>query len=384
MRIAVVTETYPPELNGVALTLGRAVEFLRDRGHDVSLVRPRQRKQANEGNAGEILVTGVPIPSYPGTQFGLPAGYRLRRQWRDSPPAIVHVATEGPLGWSALWAARGCGIPVTSDYRTHFHRYSAHYGVGALGSAIDGYLRAFHNRTQATFVATEALRAELSGHGYRNCITIGRGVDNGLFHPGRRSAAVRAQWGAAPDDTVFIHVGRLAAEKNLELAARAFEQVRAVHPSARMVWVGDGPLRARLERAHPHHVFCGFATGAALATLYASADVFLFPSLTETFGNVALEALASGLALIAFRYGAAGGHCSPGVNACLPSVGDEDAFVHAALELAAAPATLARIRAAAPCVVASLAWPAVLARFEDCLIACARTGAHPMRAYAAG
>jgi glycosyltransferase involved in cell wall biosynthesis len=385
LHIAVVTETYPPELNGVSLTVRRAVEFLSERGHHVELVRPRQHAPSQHiANGTEVLVPGVSLPLYPGIQFGLPAGRSLRRRWQRQPPDIVHIATEGPLGWSALQAALACGIPVTSDYRTQFHRYSTHYGVGWLRDTIEHYLRAFHNRAHATFVATDALRMELSSRNYRNCHTVGRGVDTALFNPGRCDTALREQWGVGEKGLAFIHVGRLAAEKNLDLAVRAFERVRAVHSSARMIWVGDGPLRARMERANPHHIFCGLATGPSLAALYASADVFLFPSLTETFGNVTLEALASGLALIAFRYGAAAEHCHHGVNACLPRLGDEAAFVRCALQLASAPAMLVRVRTAAPRAVARLAWPAVLCRFEQQLIACARAGTESMRHYAAG
>ncbi|HSQ04966.1 MAG TPA: glycosyltransferase family 1 protein [Burkholderiales bacterium] len=386
LRIAVVTETYPPELNGVSLTVRRAVDFLSGRGHDVELVRPRQRERDGQ-HAGvpEVLVRGVPLPFYPGMQFGLPAARQLQRRWHRCPPDVIHIAPEGPLGWSALQAALACAIPVTSDYRTQFHRYSTHYGVGWLQEVIDRYLRAFHNRAHATFVATEALREELAKRGYRNCRTVGRGIDTALFNPGRRNIALRNQWGLDDSGLAFVHVGRLAPEKNLELAVRAFDDVRAVHQASRMIWVGDGPLRARMQRAHRDHVFCGVATGEALAALYASADVFLFPSLTETFGNVTLEALASGLALIAFRYGAAGEHCRHGVHACLPRFNDEEAFVRTAVQLARAPAMLARIRNAAPRAVARLAWPTVLREFEQELVSVARNGtASLQRHYAAG
>lgn len=383
LRIAFVTETYPPDMNGVALTVHRAVKFLGERGHRVELVRPRQRDAPEtDANITEVLVPGVSLPLYPGMQFGLPARCLLQRRWRDEAPDVVHIATEGPLGWSALQAALACGIPVTSDYRTQFHRYSTHYGIGWLCHAVDWYLRAFHNRTRATFVATHALRAELSGRSYRNCITVGRGIDTALFQPHRRSRLVRERWGVGDTDLAFIHVGRLAAEKNLDLAVRTFERVRASHPTARMVWAGDGPRRARMERANPDHVFCGTATGAELATLYASADIFLFPSLTETFGNVTLEALASGLALVAFRYGAAEEHCVNGTHACLARLGDEEGFMRAALQLANVPAMLSRVRTAAPRAVAGLTWPAVLLQFESELIACARGGLRSAQTYA--
>jgi glycosyltransferase involved in cell wall biosynthesis len=281
----------------------------------------------------------------------------------------VHIATEGPLGWAALRVGTALGIPVTTDYRTQFHRYSAHYGAAFMEGVIDRYLRGFHNRAALTFVSTDPLREELTQRGYRNLVTLGRGIDTALFSPSRRDAALRAAWGCAPGDIAVLHVGRLAAEKNLDLAVRAFDAIRAEHPRARMIWVGDGPERARLQRNHPDHRFAGFRRGIELAGHYASADVFLFPSLTETFGNVTLEALASGLALVAFDYGAAARHARDGVSARLAPVGDAHAFVRAAGQLGADALQRARLRAAAPLAVAACDWPGVLAGFERHLAA---------------
>ena len=379
LRVAFVTETYPPELNGVSLTVRRAVEYLRDHGHVVEVVRPKQAADRNiPADTGELLLPGMGLPLYPGVQFGFPAATRLRLRWRKAKPDVVHVATEGPLGWSALHAARALGIPVTTDYRTHFQRYSGHYGVGWLARPIDSYLRHFHNKAHVTFVSTRALEHELAGRGYENIVHVGRGIDMQLFNPKRRSRALRAEWGLGENDIAVIHVGRLAAEKNLQLAARSFDRVKALHPTARMIWVGDGPQRRRFERAHPDHVFMGVKSGEALAACYASANLFVFPSLTETFGNVTLEALASGLALVAFREGAAAQHARDGVNARLAAPGDEAGFLDAVSAVASSPALMQRLRMAAPAAVSTLAWPVVLSSFERHLIA----AAHHYRLYA--
>ena len=379
LRIAYVTETYPPELNGVSLTVRRAVDYLRERGHDIEVVRPRQDADGRrDTQPDEVLVPGMGLPTYPGVRFGFPAGIRLNARWSKQRPDLVHVATEGPLGWSALRTAVALGIPVTSDYRTHFQRYSGHYGVGWLGTTIDAYLRNFHNRAHLTFVSTTALEAELSARGYENVVRVGRGIDMRLFNPARRSRSLRAEWGLDDNALAVIHVGRLAREKNLQLAARAFERIRTVQPEARMIWVGDGPQRRRMERAYPDHVFIGVKRDAALATCYASGDLFLFPSLTETFGNVTLEALASGLATVAFREGAAAQHGTDGMTARLVEPGDERAFIAAAVELATTPALFESLRRNAPSAVERLAWPAVLSRFERHLIA----AAHHYRLYA--
>ena len=371
LHVAVVTETFPPELNGVSLTVERAVDFLRARGHIVEVVRPRQPTDCNEQNADYIL-PGLALPLYPGVRFGLPAATRLRLKWSRTRPDVVHVATEGPLGWSAVQAARALGIPVTSDYRTHFPRYSNHYGVGWLAKPIDAYLRLFHNRANMTFVSTAALQNELGARGYENIAHVGRGIDTQLFNPARRSAALRAEWGLHGEALAVIHVGRLAPEKNLQAAVRAYRRIRAVRPDARMIWVGDGPHRRRLELENPGHIFVGVKRGADLAACYASADIFLFPSLTETFGNVMLEALASGVGVVAFREGAAAQHARDGVNARVVAVDDEDAFVAAAEELARSGDTLEQLRANAPQAVAGLTWPAVLREFERHLLVAAQ------------
>jgi len=174
LRIAVVTETYPPEVNGVAGTAARFVEGLRGRGHQIQLVRPRQ---ANEvaSDTEEFLVRGLAIPNYPSLKMGLPARRALERLWTLRRPDLVHIVTEGPLGWSALQAAEKLKLPAVSDFRTNFHAYSAHYGVGWLKTPIVAYLRKFHNRTLFTLVPTEGVRNELAGLGFRGLRVIARG-----------------------------------------------------------------------------------------------------------------------------------------------------------------------------------------------------------------
>jgi glycosyltransferase involved in cell wall biosynthesis len=217
VRIAYVTETYPPELNGVALTVERTVRHLRRHGHSLELIRPRQAAEAPLDAPDELRTLGCPIPMYPDLRLGLAAGGTLRRRFARTRPQLVHVATEGPLGWAALQAAQALRIPVSSDFRTNFHQYSRYYGFGWLSPVIHDYLRRFHNRTQRTFVPTHALRDELAATGFRRLDVVGRGVDTTLFGPGKRSAALREQWGAG-DGSVLLYVGRLAAEKNVELA----------------------------------------------------------------------------------------------------------------------------------------------------------------------
>ena len=363
LDIAFVSETYPPEVNGVAMTVGRLVGGLRERGHRVSVIRPRQG-QGDTGEDYDLALPGLPLPGYPGLRFGLPAGRRLAWQWRQRRPDIVHVVTEGPLGWSAVSVARRLGIPVTSGFHTNFDRYSEHYGVGWLRPVVAAYLRALHRRTLATMVPTTALAAELAGSGIGGVRVVGRGVDTALYDPARRSPALREQWRAAEGSPVCLYVGRLAPEKNLALVRKTFAAIQASHPAARMVWVGDGPSARLLAREHPEHHFAGTRLGADLAGHYASADLFLFPSLTETYGNVVAEAMASGLPVVAYRSAAAAELIKDGLDGLAVAPGDERSYVAAVLELLAMPASLTAMGQAARQCMLPRDWSGVVASFE--------------------
>ncbi len=360
-----VTETYPPEINGVAMTVSRLVGGLRDLGHRVRVIRPVQGK-GDEGGEHELVVSGLPLPGYPGLRLGLPAGRRLAKRWREQRPDLVHVVTEGPLGWSAVNVARRLGIPVTSGFHTNFDRYSIHYGIGWMRPAVAAYLRTLHRRTLATMVPTEALAADLAGEGLPGVRVVGRGVDTTLFDPARRSEALRAEWGLAAqaDAPVCLYVGRLAPEKNLATVLTTFAAIERAKPGAKMVWVGDGPSAASLAAAYPTHHFAGVRRGADLAEHYASADLFLFPSLTETYGNVVAEAMASGLPVVAYRSAAAAELIVPEQNGMLAAPGDEPAFIEAALWMAADAARRSQLAEAARICILPRSWHRVVERFE--------------------
>ena len=371
LHIAVVTETYPPEVNGVAMTLGRMVQGLLARGHRISLTRPRQGAQDVADSGMQLtttLVRGLPIPGYAGLRFGLPATRLLRRQWRAERPDVVQVVTEGPLGASAIAAARELGIPVISEFHTNFHAYSRHYGFGWLEGLVSAHLRRLHNRSQMTLVPSHQLGIDLMRRGYRGVRVVARGVDTALFNPARRSEALRASWGAAENDLVVAHVGRLAPEKNLPLLLSSFAAIRPHAPGARLLLVGDGPSRKRLEANNPEHIFAGMRHGEDLAAHYASADIFLFPSLTETYGNVTLEALASGLPVVAYRMAAAAELIRDGHNGMLAEPGASAEFVRAALDLLTRPGARHRAATAAPQSVAALDWDLI----HDRLVAALR------------
>ena len=377
LRIACVTETYPPEVNGVAMTVARLVQSLRARHHAVQVVRPRQKSDVgptSADGAGDVLVRGVPIPRYAGLRMGLPCMGRLVKLWKQQRPDVVHIATEGPLGRSALLAARSLGLPVCSEFRTNFHAYSQHYGLGFLRGPIIGYLRRFHNATQCTMVPTQALHDDLQREGFHNLLTVARGVDIRRFDPSHRSEALRAQWGAAPNDLVVTCVGRLAPEKNLVTLVAAFEAIRRTQPRARLVLVGDGPMRKELQARCPDAVFAGQRIGDDLAAHYASADLFLFPSVTETFGNVTTEAMASGLAVVAFDYAAAQRVIEDGVNGALVPFDDAAAFVAKASRTADDLAHCRVLGARARTSVMALDWDSIAAQVEGVMASVMRAG----------
>ena len=305
MRYSIVTETYPPEVNGVALTVQGLEQGLRDRGNEVELVRPRQDGDTDLATH-TLLVRGAGLPRYPGLKFGLPATRKLRSRWQLARPDAIYVATEGPLGWSALRAARQLGIPAATGFHTRFDEYMRDYGAAFLQQTALRWMRRFHNGAQATLVPTRELQEFLQGERFDNVVRLARAVDTRQFDPARRDRDLRAQWGVGETNgIVAIYVGRIAAEKNLPLAVRAFRALQQHRPDARFVWVGDGPAREQLQRENPDFVFCGVRRGEDLARHFASGDLFVFPSHSETFGNVTLEALASGVPTVAFDYGAA-------------------------------------------------------------------------------
>lgn len=387
LHITLVSETFPPEINGVANTLGRLSEGLRLRGHRVEVVRPRQPGDLPGPHGDDLLLCrGWPLPGYPGLQWGEVSMHKLWRRWRRQRPDVLYLATEGPLGLSALRAARRLGIAVVSGYHTNFAQYSGQYGLGLLARMLTHYLRWFHRRTAITLVPSASQRLELERRGFERLGLLARGVDACLFNPARRNQALREQWGLKADDIAVLHVGRLAAEKNLGLLRPCMDALQKAYPRQRLrlIVVGDGPQRTQLEQQLPDALFCGAQRGEVLAEHYASGDLFLFPSLTETFGNVVLEALASGLAVVAYDEAAAAQHIRHGHSGALVMPGDQPAFIEAACWLLEEGETLRRVRLNARQHASRQGWQAIVEQFEGYLYsACRQAGAQSSRAPAA-
>lgn len=301
LKVALVSETYFPQINGVSRTLERLVEHLRAEGHRVHLFIPDYGEGCPEQRDGlEVSAfNSWRLPNYPEIHLPVVRPATLCRHLQRAAPDLMHVATEGPLGWAALRAARRLKIPVVSSYHTNFAQYLDSYRLKAAEGLAWRYLRWFHNRTGATFCPTPSIRKMLEDRGFSSVRVWSRGVDSQAFHPDGRCPGMRRSWGFADDEVVFLYCGRLAVEKNLALLMEAFALLES--PRARLLIIGDGPLMATLKAdGDPRVVFAGYRQGEELARLYACADVMAFPSLSETFGNVILEAMASGLPVIGF------------------------------------------------------------------------------------
>jgi len=366
-----VTETYPPEVNGVARTIGLIAQGLHARGHAVELVRPRQNGHdfpSDTPGFSTVLRPGIPIPRYAQLRIGLPSRRALERHWLELRPDLVHIATEGPLGWSALSAAHRLGIPAASEFHTNFHAYSRHYGAAWLARGVAAYLRKFHNRAACTMVPTREMAEHLNTLGIERLRIVGRGVDPRVFSPAGRSKELRTSWGASDETLVALCVSRFAPEKNFSLVIEAYEAMQRVRPDARLVLVGDGPLAAELESRKVGYVIAGRQVNGELSRHYASADVFLFPSMTETFGNVTLEAMASGLGIVAYDYAAAREVLRHRVSALLAPFGDPQAFIAQAVTLAREPALARTLGRAARTAAETLTWDRVVRDFEAVLV----------------
>jgi glycosyltransferase involved in cell wall biosynthesis len=297
----------------------------------------------------------------------LPSKKTLVKTWTVRRPDVVHIATEGPLGWSALQAAKVLKLPVTSDFRTNFQSYSKHYGVGWLRKPIVAYLRKFHNATSCTMVPTRELQRTLGENGFLNLKVVSRGVDTQLFNLSKRDPMLRQSWGANDQTKVLISVGRMAPEKNLEQVLTTFEAVKHLGPHVKLVMVGDGPLKEQFKQRYPEIIFPGMLLQEDLAAYYASSDLFVFPSQTETFGNVTLEALASGIPVLAFDCAAARDWVQPNVNGWLVAENNPEGFAAQAVEIFKSPKLFQDVTASTRQQVVHLDWSQIAEQVETVL-----------------
>ena len=298
VRLALFSDTYPPQMNGVSRTLERLVGAARERGATVRVFTTTDPDLAHH-DPDEVRWDSVPFWAYPQVRLAAPKIFAARAELAAWKPSIVHVATEFGVGLAGRSAAKALHVPLVTSYHTSFSAYAEFYRLGALAAGGWKYFRWFHAAAARTFTPTEAIRAEVEAHGFRNVGVWGRGVDGDRFDPSFRSMEWRRSLGIADEAMIVLYVGRIAKEKGLEHALRAMHELATSDPEIRFVFVGDGPYDAELRAAAPSStIFTGRMSGVPLSTAYASADVFLFPSVTDTFGNVLLEAMASGLVVV--------------------------------------------------------------------------------------
>ncbi len=371
LRVALFTDTFAPEVNGVARTLVRLVDHLQEGGHEVALVAPRPRTRRKEAVGPEprgsvglryLPVPGIPFFLYPELLLtGFP-GRAVRRELAAFDPQVVHCATESVLGWwGRRWALR-TGRPLMTSFHTQFPEYAAGYGLGFAKPLAWSLLRRFHDPARHTLCPSQATREELEAQGFHPRIRIwSRGVDPQAFSPDHRSESLREEL-APGAEVILLYVGRLAPEKRLGLLADAFTRVReASQRKVALVLVGDGPMRGELEaRGEPGVHFAGYRTGPALAAAYASADLFAFPSDTETFGNVVVEAMASGLPVVGVDRGGVRDTIRSGETGFRVPPGDVEAFAQALLTLVREDSLRIRMGARARSDAAQRSWPRIL------------------------
>lgn len=354
IHILLVTETWQPDVNGVAMSLHQLMSQLVMMGHKVSLLRPepkhvesndfkdnsfdkhhRDDPQLNQLHivTKDIQVKGMPIPKYPDLQMGMPVYNRIKRELKQLKPDIVHIATEGPLGLAALLAAKKQKIAATTGYHTQFHDFSRHFGIGIIARPLLTYFKWFHNASEATCVPSQKTQNDLDKIGFKRLVQVGRGVDLERFNPEHRSETLRQEWGAHKQHTVLIMVSRLSPEKGVDLVIQSFKALQSaqLHRAMKLVIVGDGPDRQRLESlasdSSEDIIFTGAKKGHELAEHYASGDAFIFASQVETFGNVVIEAMASGLPVYAYDDAAAGMLVNPNNGGLVP-VGNKKEFIN--------------------------------------------------------
>ena len=317
MRVTLVTETFAPQVNGVSRTLGQLVGYLESVGDTVQVIHPNYGPEA--AGRDRLQVPSVPFPLYPEVRIPLPPFGSVLRQVDAFDPDLIHIATEATLGLQMLHHARKRQVPVVSSFHTNFDQYCDSYKVGWAKGMAWRYLRWFHNRTMETYVPSQVTIDDLASRGFERLVLWPRGVDGRLFRPDRPGrSTVRRELGFEPGDVVIGHVSRLAAEKNAPYLAQALRLVADVDPRVKFLVVGDGPERAGFAATlGPAARFVGYKSGGELADHYAAADLFAFASVTETFGNVVLEALASGLPVVALKAGGVGSIVQEGLTGTL-------------------------------------------------------------------
>ncbi len=330
MRIALFTETFLPKVDGIVTRLCHTVRHLTARGNSVLIVAP-QGAPRRFARARVYGIPGLPLPLYPELKLAAP-GPAIGRLLSRFRPDVIHVVNPAVLGLGGLYYSQTMGIPLVASYHTHLPKYLKHYGLGFLEGVLWNLLKLGHNLARLNLCTSTAMMQELTAHGIERVHLWQRGVDTELFHPQAASLEMRARLTAGqPERPLLLYVGRLSAEKEVGRIRVLLEQI----PQARLAIVGDGPERRSLEQHFAGYdvVFTGYLQGQDLAAAFASADLFVFPSRTETLGLVLLEAMAAGCPVIAPRCGGITDVVDSGRNGFLFDPDSDSDFVQATRQL---------------------------------------------------
>jgi glycosyltransferase involved in cell wall biosynthesis len=370
-RILVCTDTYPPQLNGVSVVTSLSVGGLAERGWECAVVAPRYPGDrdsavlgsAEDGSRLHATLPSVAAPVYPDLRLAMPWYPTVHKAVSAFRPDLIHCATEFVIGRLGQVAARRRGIPLVSSYHTDFGRYMEAYGASRLAPMVRRHLRRFHRRSERVFTPSSASARDLAALGVEAVEIWGRGVDMDRFHPARRSPELRESFGMGSRFT-FLYVGRFAAEKNVELILEAYARASAQVPPGvvHLIMAGAGPREPVLRAIAPAGVsFLGpLDRASTLPNLYANADAFVFASETETLGLVVLEAMASGLPVVAAPAGGVADHLRHGVNGLAFPPGDVDEMARGMLDLVSDPMRLPPLREGARRTAEALSWSAEL------------------------
>lgn len=363
LRVALVTSSYNYLRDGIALTLNRLVDYLERQGVEVLVFAPVGEKPAFAHKGTIVEIPSIALPPRPEYRLALGLPRAARERLDAFRPDIIHIAVPDLLGHGALRFGQKRNIPVVGSYHTRYEAYMQHYWFAAIRRPLAAYLRRFYGAYRELYVPSPSMIEQLRAEGLRDNMKLWmRGVDTASFHPAKRSEDWRRRHGIAPEECVILFVGRLVREKQIALLPEIQERLAAAGIACRLLVVGDGPDRAALEAKLPNAVFAGFLVDDELAAAYASSDIFLFPSDTETFGNVTLEAMASGLPCVCADATGSRSLVEEGATGYLVASGDVAAYAARLQSLVQDTGLRARLGAAGRARALGFSWDEMMAR----------------------
>lgn len=370
MRVLIFTDTYLPEINGVSLTLSQWVDWLKTRGIPVKVIAPHYRTLKKPGDRAIVRNTSFPFFLYPEVRLACPHPKRLKGMIDAFNPTVCHIATPGSLGLYGRYYGKKNRIPLVASYHTHFDRYLNYYRMGALLPVLEKYMFWFHQPFARIYVPSHETMAHLRNMGLTSLELFPRGVDFAQFHPSRNRQHARTvikQRYRIAEEKLLLYVGRLAPEKDLDVLFAALKRVPSRwQKKAHVIVVGDGPLRQQLEQTaaelHVPVTFTGFQKGKSLTHLYQSADLFVFPSSTETYGNVVQEAMASRVAVLGVNQGGVSELIQHGQNGWLARPRDPQSLAEAITTLLDDDRLRVQLAGRGYALIQTKSWPAIFVR----------------------